>query len=214
MIGLLKKDYFVLKSQRFFVLLGMMIGISLLVGYQNLIFGIASISFIGIFLPIITIGYDENSKSLEFLFTLPLTRKKYILEKYLIAVCSSLVLSVITGGILLLARYFMGSTNDLYSLLLQYIFLFVITSIFLSIIMPIIFKIGVERSRLVLIIVIFGSSFLGSFIFKDMALENIVFSAIMQMTFIVKIALSLFVSIIAIFISYKISVMIFTKKEI
>ena len=82
MKGLLIKDFRLIKVQKNFLFLIGAIGIGLALLSENTVYTIGFISFIFSMLSISTISYDELDNGNAFLFSLPVTRKTYTIEKY------------------------------------------------------------------------------------------------------------------------------------
>lgn len=84
MKGLLIKDFRLLKSQVHFLLIviGCVI-VFMMNGSEG--FGVAYVCAMAALLSLTTVSYDEYENSSAFLFTLPVTRKDYVKEKYLFA---------------------------------------------------------------------------------------------------------------------------------
>lgn len=96
MKSLMIKDILILKTQAKTVLLILLVGIMLSftanssvygLGYTAMIFGMVSIS---------TISYDEYDHGYQFLFTLPFSRKEYVVEKYLFSLLC-VIIGLIVG---------------------------------------------------------------------------------------------------------------------
>ncbi|MCI5713994.1 MAG: ABC-2 transporter permease [Lachnospiraceae bacterium] len=152
MKGLLLMDFKFLKRQRKFLLIvGLLVFVFLFnkdmssfgVSYATMLFGIFAIN---------SIYYDEANNGNAFLFTLPFSRKEYVFSKYLFGMImgggawllSSLIgigyLSMANTGINI-AEWFAINAVSLILLLVMLSFMF-----------PIQFKFGMEKSRLVMII--------------------------------------------------------------
>lgn len=152
MKGLLLMDFKFLKRQRKFLLIvGLLVFVFLFnkdmssfgVSYATMLFGIFAIN---------SIYYDEANNGNAFLFTLPFSKKEYVFSKYLFGMImgggawllSSLIgigyLSMANTGINI-AEWFAINAVSLILLLVMLSFMF-----------PIQFKFGMEKSRLVMII--------------------------------------------------------------
>lgn len=83
MRGLLVKDFKLFSEQKQFFALILFIAAALVVTGQNPHFIISYCTLICTFFTISTIGYDEFGNGYAFLFTLPVSRKGYAIEKYL-----------------------------------------------------------------------------------------------------------------------------------
>lgn len=82
MRGLFIKDCKLLLLQKNFLLLMLVIGFGGMLFTNNMIFSVGLFSFIVTTLTFSTISYDEFDHGYAFLFSLPVTRKEYVLEKY------------------------------------------------------------------------------------------------------------------------------------
>ena len=152
MKGLLLMDFKFLKRQtKFLVIVGLLVVVFLFnkdmssfgVAYATMLFGIFAVN---------SIYYDEANNGNAFLFTLPFSRKEYVFSKYLFGMImgggawllSSLIgigyLSMANTGINI-AEWFAINAVSLILLLVMLSFMF-----------PIQFKFGMEKSRLVMII--------------------------------------------------------------
>ena len=105
MKGLLIKDFMLLKNQKsfFIIIVAAAIGLSTLM--ENSSFIIGYIAVIGSLFTLSTIRYDEFDNGNAFLYTLPITRKDYVYEKY--------EFGLFTSGISLLAATVIAMIADL-----------------------------------------------------------------------------------------------------
>ena len=88
MKGLLIKDIRLMKSQGA-VLLGLLVIVAIFMGFVSDVSPSFVVTYITIFLSIFTattISYDEFDNCYLFLMTLPITRKKYVNEKYVFGI--------------------------------------------------------------------------------------------------------------------------------
>lgn len=152
MRGLLLMDFKFLKRQtKFLIIVGLLVFVFLFnkdmssfgVSYATMLFGIFAVN---------SIYYDEANNGNVFLFTLPFSRKEYVFSKYLFGmimgggawILSNLIgigyLSMVNTGVNI-AEWF--AINVVYLILLL---------VMLSFMFPIQFKFGMEKSRLVMII--------------------------------------------------------------
>ena len=168
MKGMLIKDFRLLKNQGKTLLLMLFVvaifmnfitdvGPSFIVGYITIIFSLFTAT---------TISYDEFDNCYLFLMTLPITRKKYVNEKYVFALLSiacTWVLGTVLGTILLLAQPAVEmNAADWLGSCIGYIFA---AWICVSIMLPIRLKFDSEKSRyanFIMIAVVFIAAFLVS----------------------------------------------------
>ena len=168
MKGMLIKDFRLLKNQGKSLLLRLLVvaifmnfitdvGPAFIVGYITIIFSLFTAT---------TISYDEFDNCYLFLMTLPITRKKYVNEKYVFALLSiacTWVLGTVLGTILLLAQPAVEmNAADWLGSCIGYIFA---AWICVSIMLPIRLKFDSEKSRyanFIMIAVVFIAAFLVS----------------------------------------------------
>ena len=168
MKGMLIKDFRLLKNQGKSLLLMLLVvaifmnfitdvGPAFIVGYITIIFSLFTAT---------TISYDELDNCYLFIMTLPVTRKKYVNEKYVFALLSiacTWVLGTVLGTILLLAQPAVEmNAADWLGSCIGYIFA---AWICVSIMLPIRLKFDSEKSRyanFIMIAVVFIAAFLVS----------------------------------------------------
>ncbi len=163
MKGLIKKDLLVIKGNIKHLILIVLIFCSLSLDGNNMFYYIPS--FVSVMLFITSFSYDEYSKWDSYLITLPKGRINAVKAKYLtsiLIICWANLLTYI--GALLIGKL----TN---SLDISIINNSLIGSLFgallvIALSLPLIFKYGVEKGRIFLIVIIFGFSFLIGLISK------------------------------------------------
>lgn len=110
MKGLLVKDFKLIKLQKNFFIVIIAIAIGLAVIYDSPTFMLGYLTFIVSMFTLSTITYDEFDNGNAFLFTLPISRKSYVVEKYgfsflvgtgswLLAVLLTVAFSLIKGTV-------------------------------------------------------------------------------------------------------------------
>lgn len=150
MKGMLIKDFRILKYQGktlFLMLLVVAVlmnlitdvGPTFIVGYITIIFSLFTVT---------TVSYDEFDNCYLFLMTLPVTRKKYVNEKYLFALLSIIFAwcAGIVFGIILMIVQPSGEVDaaDWFGTCLGYIFT---AWIFVSVMLPLRLKFDAEKAR-------------------------------------------------------------------
>lgn len=154
MRGLLLMDFKFLKRQtKFLVIVGLLVFVFLFnkdmssfgVAYATMLFGIFAVN---------SIYYDEANNGNAFLFTLPFSRKEYVFSKYLFGM-------IIGGGAWILSNLIgigylsMANTGiniaEWFAINVVYLILLLVM---LSFMFPIQFKFGMEKSRLVMLILV------------------------------------------------------------
>ena len=162
-----------------------------------------------------TFNYDEMSKADRYLLTLPLTRKQVVRAKYALVIGSTIVGSLI-GIILSSIITFVMSKNVPNLLDLGLMSLGGILGIGLieSIQIPCIYKFGTEKGKIQMFIVTAGIALLAGGLFymgekANLPIGNLFESLNQFLPFVLIIAV-----VVMYGISYRISVGIFSKKEI
>jgi len=148
MKGLLVKDlYTIIKQMKIFIL--MIIILSLLPGISTSSFAVIYAAM----LPMTALAYEERSKWNQLAAMMPYSPQDIIMSKYLlgyIMVISAALLSAAAGTAIAALRNTPVST-DFYA---QLIVIVCLASIFQAINLPVMFKVGVEKGRLVFILLI------------------------------------------------------------
>ena len=149
MKGLFVKDIELMKQQKQFFILVVVMGVIL-----NLAGGSGSVSFATGYFTIVTaifaittISYDEFDNGLAFLMTLPVTRKQYVAEKYLLGAGLTAVawgIATITGVICKGVAELQGCLSETIIGSLIYIPL---ALLMLAVSLPIVIHFGAEKGR-------------------------------------------------------------------
>ncbi len=163
MKGLFVKDLCLMKMQkRFFLVL---IAIAVMMAFAN-----GDTSFVTGYLVIVmpmfalsTISYDEFDNGNAFLFTLPITRTSYVLEKYLFSALLG-VFSLVIGVVLALGVGAFQNAVSLAEALSAALPVFAVMLAALAVMLPLQLKFGAEKGRIAMI-AIFGGAFAVGFAF-------------------------------------------------
>lgn len=147
MVGLIIKDMMNLKKQiLIYVFFIIFYGIFSFANGNDQLFWFAII-IIGIMTPITSIAFDERVKWDKFALTMPIKRKDLVLSKYILSYMTVL-LSILVYLIYLLV---LGRTID-QKLLFTTGGIVAICILYQSIFLPIIFKFGTEKGRIIFFI--------------------------------------------------------------
>lgn len=216
MMGLLIKDFKLMKSQKSFFMIIIAIAVGMAVALEDLTFIIGYVSFVGALFTLSTVSYDEFDNGNAFLFSLPITRKSYVLEKYefglIVSVGAWLFEIAVVAVVSLIKSSFIGSDVILASLLILSIVM-----IALAVMLPFQFKFGGEKGRIALIgaiglifIVVFAATKIAELFNVDLLL---MLSNLPKMSMGGFLAVALGTAVVTLFISLRISVSIMNKKE-
>lgn len=159
MRGLLVKDLRLLRNQKQFFLTVIMIAAVFMLAGQDLSFIVSYYSILAMFFAISTISYDEFNNGYATLFTMPITRKQYVMEKYLFA--------LLLGGGVWAAAALLGAVIDAardaefvpVEWFASSAAVFAVMWTLMMVMIPINLKYGTEKSRsasLVLMFVVFA----------------------------------------------------------
>ena len=153
MRGLLIKDFKLLKNQKQFFAIIIFVGLAFMITYSSPSFVISYITIMFSMFSITTITYDEFDNGGTYLFTLPFRRKEYVKEKYLFGFLTlalgwagAMVLAVVAG----LVR---GTGLNFAEIGWTSAAAITLSVFFLSVAIPTEIKLGAEKGRLGLILV-------------------------------------------------------------
>lgn len=174
MKGLLIKDFRLMKNQKTFLLVIVFIAAILLFTSTNPSFVICYVTILFSMFAVTTLSYDEYDNGSAFLFSLPVKRKTYVMEKY--------IFSLLLGGIAwvaitVLSAAYMYMKHPEESIK-EYLFIAVIYLgiflIFTTFLLPVQFKFGADKGRVAIlgvvgIVIILG--YIGSKVLKPMGID-------------------------------------------
>lgn len=149
MKGLLVKDFKLMKVQKNFYFLLIAIFIVFEILNYDVSFAIGFVNFATSMFTLSTISYDEFDNGSAFLFTLPISRKSYVAEKYVFALLLSLGSWAIT---VLLAIVLTKSPAS--ETLVPAVIIFIAVLVLQAVMLPIQIKFGGEKGRIALIAVV------------------------------------------------------------
>ena len=215
MRGLLEKDFRLLKGQKNFFLIVLVITVLLSLNSEES-FAVTYLTFIAGFLTMSTFSYDDNGNCLPFLLTLPVSRNLYVKSKYvlgLLLTSAGWLLGMIVSVAVSLVHKNMPTPEEL---LFQVIWILV-WMIILSLTLPPLFKYGAEKGRMAMLVVmlvllaaIYGISNMAEELGFD---TNAAISELPGLGTVAIIAAVAVITLILVLISYSISVKIVQKKE-
>ena len=105
MKGLLIKDFKILKGQKQFFASVLVVTFVFLMTNTSFSFVISYITVMTGMLTLTTISYDDHENGMGYLFTLPISRKGYVQEKYLFGFMTTMpVLAAVSAAAFLVSR--------------------------------------------------------------------------------------------------------------
>lgn len=164
---------------------------------------------------ITTMSYDEYAKWDKYALTMNVNRKDIVLSKYVFFIMS-IIIGIVVGIISSsLINIISDSNIGIDEILVTSIMVPCVFAILFCIIIPIVFKVGVEKARVVMMAIFFTPTILGFIIFKMAEKANMPIPDETTLELIFKFGLIglIVLTVVFIFISYKISLSIYNKKE-
>lgn len=150
MRGLLEKDLRLLMHSKQTFLCFIAIAIVLGVTQKNT-FMLGYSTFLIAALLVSTLSYDELDHGFTFLFTLPIDRKMYVREKYLLCIGGSIIAWFIALVLYFIVLTVSGSHSVFLEEMMKGLAFLPVAILFLSLLLPLQIKFGVEKSRLVVL---------------------------------------------------------------
>ena len=213
MKGLFVKDFELMKEQKNAYLLIIAIALVMTIWSKENYFAIGFLGLIGSLFTLSSISYDEFDNGNAFLFTLPITRKGYVYEKYLFGLTIGICFIIVGMMISLIAVVINHvEVTGIFEQALPMLSMIIIA---LALMLPIQLKFGGEKGRIILIAIIGVIFFLGMLIKDNLQALNLteIIQKLSEMSDVTLILFSLLVAIVALMISLYSSVLIMEKKE-
>lgn len=215
MLGLLEKDFRLLKGQKNFFLLILLITVFLSMNSGDN-FAVTYLTFIAGFLTISSFGYDENGNCMPFLLTLPVSRTLYVKSKYVLGFLLTFIGWLAGMAISTITALIHKAPPSAEAVLVQLVWVF-LWMIMLSFVLPMLFKFGAERGRmatLAMMLLFMAIVFAFTKLSEGMGIDvDACLDALIGQQMIVLIAGLAVVSLLIVLISYWISAKIVQKKE-
>lgn len=181
MKGLLIKDLKLMKNQKNFFLVILVVIAFLAAGSDDLSFPMGFTAFIGTLFTLSSISYDEFDNGNAFLFSLPITRKQYVLEKYgfgLLLGIGSLLTAVCLLSAVRLVKGELSSVGRLSEIGFTVLAVLALNWGFLALMLPLQLKFGSEKGRVAILGVFGVAAVLGMLASKAAAFFQISVTAV------------------------------------
>lgn len=153
MKGLLIKDMRILMRQKTTLLVIVLLGIFMSMNGGNAGFSLGYMMIVSASLVASTISYDFFERGMSFMLTLPIRRRDYVLEKYLLA----LLVEVAVAGIAVLLQVvssFLGQPAEWATFIGIGIGCLIAAMLIIAVYIPVYIKCGPEKSRIAMLIVV------------------------------------------------------------
>lgn len=160
MSGLFLKDIMNLKQQAklFFIAAIMYVVISFM-KQDSSIFSVFMVVFT-VMIPMTAFAYDDKAKWDRYALTMPVSRREIVFSKYLLVFAFALI------AFLLSLFVSLWVTRNFHDSLTSSLTLFLVNLVLTSIVLPIFFKFGTEKGRIVLLALILIPTFVSLFASK------------------------------------------------
>lgn len=209
MLGLIKKDFLMLKGN--FKTWLILLFVYIVMVFQESMSLAFLLPFMCVVTMLSTFSYDSYNKWDAYVCSLPDGRKNSVKAKYIATLLLILVTVIITTILTIIIGYYRTKTINLENMEETIIEAIFATTLLQSIMYPTIYKFGVEKARIVIFIVVFGFALIGGVLSKYIDFESI----IQGLTFLENYTMIIIPMVIVamIYISYKISEVIYKGKE-
>lgn len=217
MKGLLVKDFKLMMLQKNFLLLILAIVIGMMIYTDDVVFPLGYLSFIVSLFTVRTIGYDELDNGNAFLFTLPITRNDYVIEKYSIGLLYGCIAWILATALGIIATVF-KDTLPLSDLVQSSLIILPMMIVVQAIMLPFQLKFGGDKGRIAMIGVFGALAVIALVIEKgakaafNIDLVNIL-DNLPTVSMGVFIIIAIIIALLMLLISLKISLSIMNKKE-
>ena len=152
MTGLLDKDLRLILQRKQAII--MFLVIAVILGFSTSgIFVVPYTSFCIIMIAVGTISYDEFDNGYSFLMTLPITKKTYVIEKYILCTALGILAWLFSIAVCIIQYQYKPGTEVLSDLLMQAVIVLPLIIVLMDFMIPVQIKFGAEKSRLALIVV-------------------------------------------------------------
>ncbi len=172
MKGLLIKDFRILLHQKTTFLVIVLLGIFMSTNGGNISFSMGYMMFVSATLTITTISYDYFEKGMSFLFTFPISKKLYVVEKYLLSLLIGLVVAVV-GFVLNFAAVFFGALAPWDEFSVTVVTTLAVALLMIALYIPVYIKCGPEKSRVAILIVIGAIAAVGYLAYLVIKVESV-----------------------------------------
>jgi hypothetical protein len=216
MKGLLVKDIQIVLKQKKLFIIWFAVTLIFLFANEDPVFGISYSLFLMVITLVGTISYDDFDNGMGFLMTLPISRKTYALEKYVLVLGGSFLAGAVTLLVSVCYLLVHPEVMSLDELVMTFFLLYSVIVIFAAVYIPFQLKYGAEKGRLVLLVaaaVIFGAVFMVRRIKVASEMAVSLVSVLDGMAPVTMLGIVVVIAAAAVLISAKISIGILQKEE-
>ena len=209
MLGFIKKDIAMIKSNfKILFILFIFYGIMAFNDGMDISF---ILPFICVMIMISTFSYDEYNKWNAYTIALPNGRENSVKAKYVATLLMIAITSIITIMLSLIIILIKKQPIVYEEILVTTLGSILGTLLVLSTMYPIIYKFGIEKARIAIFVIVIAFVFAASFLFSNIDFSFIGKTLNFLEDYIVLIIIA--ISILMVYISYRISKKIYLNKE-
>lgn len=147
MKGLLLKDLVNLKQQTKIYIIVIVIWLAIALTSKDGAFLGGMICVLSVMLPITTLSYDEKAKWDKYVLSMPVSRKQVVASKYILALALSFI------GCFISFAFNLFITKDASQSMRMSLMFWAFSIVAFCVILPLIYKFGVEKGRAMILIV-------------------------------------------------------------
>ena len=217
MKGLIIKDFSLLKNQKIFFIAIVILALITLIAGMDPMFIVSYTTLVLSMFTLSTLSYDEYDNGYPFLFSLPITRKTYVIEKYAFGFLISFGTWMVTLLLSTLYQLIKTSNFDIAAWLLSCA-VFLVMIVFLnSLMIPLQLKFGGEKGKIAIFGVFIMVAILGFVIAQVSELLGIdwmlILNQLSNMNLYILMAAVAGVAILSVPISFAFSLKIMNHKQ-
>lgn len=209
MIGFIRKDLVLIRSN--LKALGILFVIYVVMGVAGKMDISILLPFMSLMIMVATFSYDSFNKWDAYCISLPNGRKNSVTAKYLATLLSILAVMVIITLFSFVISYIRTGTFDHADILIAILKTALGTIIAQSFLYPIIFKFGIEKARIYILVILFAVVVIGGFVIKYIDFRNIIKLFLSLRDYWVPVLI--LSAAVLLYVSYLISLKIQLKKE-
>ena len=216
MTGLLDKDLRLILQRKQTIVMFLVIAVIFCFSTGG-IFVVPYTLFCIIMIAVGTISYDEFDNGYSFLMTLPITKKTYVIEKYILCIVFGIGAWLFSVAVCIIQYQYKPGTESLSDLLMQAVIIFPLVLVLMDFMIPVQIKFGAEKSRLALVVVMGAVGVAVLAVNKivrklDLPIDSLA-EKISNVTDVQALMLIILVATIATFVSIFVSLKIMNNKE-
>lgn len=217
MKGLFVKDFRLLMLQKSFLLLILAIAVGMMAFTDDVVFPVVFLTFVVSVFTVSTISYDDLDNGNAFLFTLPVTRNDYVIEKYALGLLSGGMAWIFATAAGMLTAVWKGSAT-VTDFMLSSLFLFSLMIIVQAVMFPFQLKFGSDTGRIAMIGTFGALAVIALAIVKGArAVFNIdlvhILDHLPAVSMGMLVIIAVIIALLLLFLSLKISLSVMNRKE-